>query len=704
MSKTLNPVTGLLEEQQSPGGATQIDPNYTGAYKPTASIAGYTGPTNAQGQPWGGGVAKPGYDVFGNPLQNVRTAQYDTVGAMLKPDITVDENKIREDVRKQQQSRIDAINSVYNDLRVQQESKNDANLGVQRAISARSGLLGSTMGQAQQDQVQQYNQQLTGSIESKRNLDIQAVYGEIDSQIREQIAAQEAKAKGQMDDYLKYLDKIQGDARSTISNMASSGIKLEDLAQEDLQKLLNNAQMSPIDAYALYQEVAQKSQAAAPKPIVVGGVAYQQQADGSYIAVTPEAQAGIAGVGGPEGGYKFIAATRYQPAGYFNADTGDFRTLDEGVGGAAPVSGVKVSGSSSSGSSGSEAKVPVTKDINGTTYQWDATSGKWVEPPVTGRNILPTVGQPDDTALDKLLKNYDSDFKSYIKNIAATASFKLDSNNIRQMANQFASMKAKGMEPTYDKYSPVPAAVPGTTGGQYVDVTAPGYTSKSSAGGLSQSAIDMAALAYAYDGTLPAGRANTGAGMTQNTAVKNRAAEIDAGGNIKGNKAKYDALTAALKEQTAYAATIDRAVTNADKGFQQIIKAFKDSGQNPYTMPAANQLKNLYEMQFSPGTNAAFHAGLVEVANEYQQVFARGGTITDSVRKTSQSIADGRLSFKDLQKVQDELQAQGHIAKQGAQDQVDKLFASISSGVVNYKKPSAISSAVDAKNKYNLSY
>lgn len=420
MSKVLNPVTGLLEEQNSPGGATQIDPNYTGA-QPTATIAAYSGPTNAQGQPWGGGVAKPGYDVFGNPLQNYRTPQYDTVGNMLKPDITVDENKIREDVRKQQQARIDAINSVYNDLQQQQNTKNEANLGVQRAISARSGLLGSTMGAAQADQVQQYNQQLTGSIESKRNLDIQAVYNDIDQQSRDQIAAQEAKAKGQMDDYLNYLKGIQSKAQDTISNMAASGIKLEDLAQEDLQKLLNNAQMSPIDAYALYQKVAQESQAQAPKPIVVNGVAYQQQEDGSYIAVTPEKQAGIAGVGGPEGGYKFVSATRYQPAGYFDPTTGDFK----------PVGGDKALSLASSGAKN------------------------------TGKNILSStkISQPKDADINKLLVDYPPDFKEYIKSIVPTVKFKLDSNNIAIMDQQFKQMKAGGDMPLGIKTVKPPAEI-----------------------------------------------------------------------------------------------------------------------------------------------------------------------------------------------------------------------------------------------------
>lgn len=216
-----------------------------------------------------------------------------------------------------------------------------------------------------------------------------------------------------------------------------------------------------------------------------------------------------------------------------------------------------------------------------------------------------------------------------------------------------------------------PETVPGLTGSSDVDATVPGYSNKPvGQSGLTQASIDQKALTYLGDGGLPP-QGRTGMAGIQNAAISNRMAEIAPGG-ISGNKAQFKALASALSERTGYSAKVDTSLNNAEKGFQQVVDTFQGK-VNDHTMPLANAITNAAKYQFSPGDVSAFRAGLTEVANEYQQVFSRGGQVTDAVRGKADSIANGNLSIDDLGKVLTELQAQGAIVKAGIRNEIGQL-------------------------------
>lgn len=211
-----------------------------------------------------------------------------------------------------------------------------------------------------------------------------------------------------------------------------------------------------------------------------------------------------------------------------------------------------------------------------------------------------------------------------------------------------------------------------------IDTTTPGYTTNpvQGAGGLTQSAIDQAALQFAITGQLPAGMKGTkGLAVQQQLAVKNRAGQLDAGGNITANRENLKALSSSLAEQTQYLNTVQRSVTNAENGFNQITSAFQNSGINPSQSAVLNSKANDAAKFFGNNTSQlrAFQAGLQEVANEYSNVFSRGGVVSDTVRNKAGSIFDGSISIKDLLAVQNELQAQGKIVIGGSQSQVKTI-------------------------------
>lgn len=223
--------------------------------------------------------------------------------------------------------------------------------------------------------------------------------------------------------------------------------------------------------------------------------------------------------------------------------------------------------------------------------------------------------------------------------------------------------------------------LPGTTGNAAIDVTSPNYSSSAvpGAGGLSQAAIDQAALSFAMTGTMPSmGLGSTGAAGQRRVAIQNRAAELDAGGNIQENKSILAANTKTLATQTAYLNTTERSLANAENGINQLTTAFQGK-VNDQSMPIANVIANAVKYNLSPGDVASYKAGLQEVANEYTQVFSRGGQVTDSVRGKASSIIDGNISVADLKQVSAELQAQGAIVIQGAKDQVQNVQNTINS-------------------------
>src|ERR1044072_1287094 len=80
----------------------------------------------------------------------------------------VNENQIREETRKRMQSSIDAINAQYVNLIGQEQVAGQDRSGQTRAVNARSGLIGSDFGQAQQQKTTDFNKQQIKSIEDEK--------------------------------------------------------------------------------------------------------------------------------------------------------------------------------------------------------------------------------------------------------------------------------------------------------------------------------------------------------------------------------------------------------------------------------------------------------------------------------------------------------------------------------------------------------
>jgi hypothetical protein len=199
----------------------------------------------------------------------------------------------------------------------------------------------------------------------------------------------------------------------------------------------------------------------------------------------------------------------------------------------------------------------------------------------------------------------------------------------------------------------------GTVGSPEIDSSLPGYsTAMVGDTGLTQAAIDQAAMQYATTGVMPSvGLGSTGQAGNKRNAIENRAAELAQGTTIATAKASLQANQMALTEQTKAMNSVQSALTAADQNFQQVIDSFNGSGLNPTNSTIANRTLAWLRQHLTGGNQFAFDAGIQEVKNDYAIVFSRGGAVTDQARSQADSAINDKISFSDLQKVHTELQS-----------------------------------------------
>ena len=223
----------------------------------------------------------------------------------------------------------------------------------------------------------------------------------------------------------------------------------------------------------------------------------------------------------------------------------------------------------------------------------------------------------------------------------------------------------------------------GTTWTPTIDTTTKGYfTSMVGNTQQTQASIDQQALNVALGWPKPSlGRASNPNDPTHlaYTAIMNREAELNSGWNIQANKAQLSSLNKTLTTQTGYVNTLQRSVDTADNTFQNLLNTFQWAWINDLDTPVLNMLNNAAKYNLGSWDVAAFQAGLTEVANDYQQVFSRGGTVTDSVRNTAHDIMSWNLSMNALQEVNQTLQQEWNTWISQSQKQISQIQNQINS-------------------------
>ena len=163
-----------------------------------------------------------------------------------------EEAATRENVRKQYQAQIDAINSVYNDMFAQQNIEAAGREAQGRSVSVRSGLAGSDFATANSEKVRGLNKDIYNATAHKKETELANIWGEIDTETQRRnenaitesknnsllyignreknLAAQEANVAAQ-----KTANETKG--KELISLLASKGQSWDNINSEDKTKL-----------------------------------------------------------------------------------------------------------------------------------------------------------------------------------------------------------------------------------------------------------------------------------------------------------------------------------------------------------------------------------------------------------------------------------------------------------------------------------
>jgi len=319
VSGSVDAMLGQVQPAQKPFVNTYWDPG----------LGKYVEGNMETDRPWekyGLGSANALYNTDPNTLRALQ--QRNTIGgqygeyiqSQIKP---IDEEAIRRQTMDRFQAEIDAMNRYYaektaGELAREQEAGR-GRVGTRTAISARRGMLGGDFGDSARETVVRYNQDVENRIQNLNEKE--RIFQELQMRGAATEAAEKAidKAKKELesayDKSQKWQEKIKGEIQERVTNRLSAlALDGEEMSDDDYARIATELgiDVDTVKATALAMRPE------AEKPLIVGGVAYQRQADGTYKAITPSEGEKPLIVGGvayqkqPDGSYSPITPTEAQ--------------------------------------------------------------------------------------------------------------------------------------------------------------------------------------------------------------------------------------------------------------------------------------------------------------------------------------------------------------------------------------------------------
>jgi hypothetical protein len=163
--------------------------------------------------------------------------------------IAPDENQIYRDKLKMFQKDIDATNQVYDQMLAQARLEGQGRLGSTRAISARSGLLGSDFGASQKEKTIGINTGITQGIQAERAAKIGSIMGEVRKSVLDEVKAKnEARQQG-AENYISYLASTATRKEQNLNKAAQAfllqGIDPSELDPTELAEIAKEGGLTP---------------------------------------------------------------------------------------------------------------------------------------------------------------------------------------------------------------------------------------------------------------------------------------------------------------------------------------------------------------------------------------------------------------------------------------------------------------------------
>ena len=155
-----------------------------------------------------------------------------------------DEEDIRRATEERFRRQIESTNAVYDNLLAEARMESKDRLGQERAISARSGLLGSDFGRARKDKVQGFNRDIEGGIQAERQQALNAIMFDIENTASEEIAEKRAAREAGAEAYLEHLrtTATRKDERfnNIVASIVAQGVDINDLTDEQFEQIARN--------------------------------------------------------------------------------------------------------------------------------------------------------------------------------------------------------------------------------------------------------------------------------------------------------------------------------------------------------------------------------------------------------------------------------------------------------------------------------
>lgn len=161
----------------------------------------------------------------------------------------VDPNQIYQEMLRQRQAQIDAINNVYADRLTQARIQGQGRIESRQFAQGRAGQIGSGTGEAGINAVQQSNVEQQQAIQNEQALAIQEVYGKIDAAAKEEAKAKTAARTQSAEKYMETLrqqpEKRKKLLASSIAELVARGVDVNEMTPEEIDSYIEGLKSTP---------------------------------------------------------------------------------------------------------------------------------------------------------------------------------------------------------------------------------------------------------------------------------------------------------------------------------------------------------------------------------------------------------------------------------------------------------------------------
>lgn len=179
------------------------------------------------------------------------------------------EQQIARRQRQLFQSEIDATNRVYDDMLAQERLAGQGRLGTATARAARGGLLGSNMGDAQYDNMSQYNVSEQRAVQNERMAKIGAIEGTMRKAVSDELERKRLARKEGAESIIAFhaasKERRQENIKLAARSVLAAGLDPTTMDPAELDAIGKPAGISAKDIILSYNELKAEQDAAAVK-------------------------------------------------------------------------------------------------------------------------------------------------------------------------------------------------------------------------------------------------------------------------------------------------------------------------------------------------------------------------------------------------------------------------------------------------------